>query len=168
MKPYIHALSSAKKWGGQPENYLDIHNWFDQTKAHFATVAHRCLLHSSWGVFLCEQVFGTNITNSDGRLVSVRDIGEQHVIEDLKCIPTVSDYLMNMQYQPWMGGQGLPPSMNCTKTQKKETQFIPFDEPLENIPSPLDVVYDGAQVFIDGGSKSYYDKAQPRDPRYLD
>ncbi len=42
------------------------------------------------GIFLCEQVFGANITNSDGKKVSVRDIGEQHVVEYYrgKLIPT--------------------------------------------------------------------------------
>lgn len=27
--PFHHALSSARKWGGRPEDYLAIHNWFD-------------------------------------------------------------------------------------------------------------------------------------------
>ncbi len=42
------------------------------------------------GIFLGEQVFGANITNSDGKKVSVRDIGEQHVVEYYrgKFIPT--------------------------------------------------------------------------------
>ncbi len=28
-KPYIHALSSAKKFGGKPEDYLEIHQLMD-------------------------------------------------------------------------------------------------------------------------------------------
>lgn len=104
MKPYLHAKSSAKKWGGTPEDYLPIHDWFDHTKGHFPDVRHRALLHSSWGIYIAEQVFGHNITNSAGRNVSVRDIGEQHVMEDLGTIPTVQDYLSEMTLQPWMGG----------------------------------------------------------------
>jgi hypothetical protein len=65
---------------------------------------HRALLHSSFGIFLLEQVFGTYITNSDGIKVQVRDVGEQHVLEDLGKIPCVSDYLNNMNLQAWMGG----------------------------------------------------------------
>ncbi len=99
MKPFLHSESSSKKFGGVPSDYLKIHDWFDQTKSHFPTNAHRCLLHSSFGIFLCEQVFGHTFVNSDNKVVSVRDIGEQHVLEDLKCIPTVSDYLMNLKYQ---------------------------------------------------------------------
>ena len=29
---YHHAVSSARKWGGVPEDYLAIHTWFDKSK----------------------------------------------------------------------------------------------------------------------------------------
>ena len=122
MKPYIHAESSAKKFGGKPEDYLKIHNWFDQTKSHFPDVRHGAILHTSFGIFLAEQVFGVHIVNSDGKTVSVRDIGEQHVIEDFrgKFIPTIQDFLENMEFQDWMNnGDGYPRS--CDKLQPKET-----------------------------------------------
>jgi len=83
MKPIFHAMSSAKKFGGGPEDYIKIHNWFDHTKAHIADFRHRALLHNAWGIFICEQVFGESIVNSAGKTVPVRSIGEQHVIEDL-------------------------------------------------------------------------------------
>jgi len=35
MKPWVHAENSARKFGGTPKDYLRIHDWFDQTKAHF-------------------------------------------------------------------------------------------------------------------------------------
>ena len=34
--PYFHATGSAKRWGGVPEDYLAIHDWFDATKEQFA------------------------------------------------------------------------------------------------------------------------------------
>jgi hypothetical protein len=49
-------------------------------------------------------VFGTTITNSDGREVCVRDLGEEHVIEDLGFIPTVERWLSELPMRPWMGG----------------------------------------------------------------
>jgi hypothetical protein len=67
-------------------------------------VRHRAILHSSFGIFLCEQVFGINIVNSDGKPVSVRDIGEQHVLEDLHFIPTMEKWLNGLQVQGWMSG----------------------------------------------------------------
>jgi hypothetical protein len=30
--PYHHALSSVKKWGGNVEDYLPLHDWFDASK----------------------------------------------------------------------------------------------------------------------------------------
>jgi hypothetical protein len=29
---YHHSLSSVKHFGGQTEDYQDIHNWFDESK----------------------------------------------------------------------------------------------------------------------------------------
>jgi hypothetical protein len=42
------------------------------------------------------------ITNSDGRQVPVRYIGEQHVQEDLGWIPTASDWLRKIKPEKWM------------------------------------------------------------------
>lgn len=108
MKPYIHAVNSVKRYGGTPENYLPIHNWFDSTKAATANFYHRAILHNSFGIFLCEQLFGTNITNSDGKLVSVRDIAEDHVKEDCAgIIPTIDDWLKDLEpSKGWMIGKG--------------------------------------------------------------
>ena len=104
MKPYYHARQSVRKWRGSIEDYLPLHDFLDSSKAHFADVRHRALLHSTFGIYLLEQVFGTYITNSDGIKVQTRDVGEQHVISDLGRIPPVADYLNNMQLQKWMGG----------------------------------------------------------------
>jgi len=89
--PYHHALSSVKKWGGTPQDFIDLHNFMDQSKAGCADFRHRVLLHHSLGIFLMEQVFGPVITISTGRIVPVRAIGEQHVSEDLGRIPAFSD-----------------------------------------------------------------------------
>ncbi len=112
-KPYIHAQSSARKFGGVPEDYIAIHNWFDETKAFVADNRHRAGRHHAEGIFLCERVFGVTMTNSGGRRISVRDIGEQHVLEDFggKFIPTFQDYIECMEYKEWMNsGHGIPPS----------------------------------------------------------
>jgi len=105
--PLQHAQSSARKFGGRAEDYIAIHSWFDASKAFLADFRHRALRHHSEGVFLCEQIFGITITNSDGKQVPVRYIGEQHVKEDLGCIPTAQDWLSQIQPQRWMHGQRL-------------------------------------------------------------
>lgn len=105
MKPFIHARSSAKKFGGTTAEYLDIHQFLDSSKAHFADVRHRALFHNTFGCFIVEQIFGVTRFNSDGREYSTRDIAEQHILEDLGTIPTVGDYLKHMELQTWMGGR---------------------------------------------------------------
>ena len=103
MHPSHHALTSAKVFGGEPRDYQAIHDWFDATKETFADARHRALRHHSQGIFEAERVFGHEITNSAGRKVPVRYIGEQHVKEDCGGrIPTVADWLREIVIKPWM------------------------------------------------------------------
>lgn len=104
MKPHLHAKNSVKKHGGCLEDYLPIHDFIDSSKIAVPDMRHRSMLHSAWGVYLVERVFGTLITNSEGKRVSTRDIAEEHVIDDLGFIPTMQDYLQHMTLEPWMGG----------------------------------------------------------------
>jgi len=100
--PLHHAISSQRKWKGKIDDYLPIHNWYDETKAHYPDMRHRALRHHSEGIFWCEEKFGVYITNSDGKMVPVRAIGEQHILEDIGFIPTIKDYLDNMNTVGWM------------------------------------------------------------------
>jgi hypothetical protein len=84
-KPHIHAMSSAKRYGGSPVDYIKIHDWFDETKSWIPDNRHRAIRHHAEGIFQCMKIFGDEngcIENSHGKKVSVRDIGEQHVRED--------------------------------------------------------------------------------------
>ena len=56
--PNQHAKSSVNKWGGVREDYLEIHEWFDATKAWYGHSKHRLFRHHSEGIFECENVFG--------------------------------------------------------------------------------------------------------------
>lgn len=102
--PYHHAVSSARRHGGKPEDYLPLHNWFDQSKEHCADFRHRMLRHHSEGIFEAERVFGPTIINSDGRHIPTRILGEQHVKEDFAGrIPALSDWIRAIRPEPWMG-----------------------------------------------------------------
>ncbi len=103
-KALIHARSSARKYGGKPEDYLAIHEKMDSSKSAHAEVSHRCVFHSAFGIYIIEDIFGRTLINSDGKEVFVRDIAEQHVLEDLGFIPSLSDWLREMPAQPWMAG----------------------------------------------------------------
>lgn len=102
--PLVHAERSARKWGGTPENYLPVHQWFDATKSVIPDNRHRMLLHHSLGILLAEQVFGPVIRLDGGGRVFVRDIGTQHVLEDLGFVPTPAECLAGLPLVPWMAG----------------------------------------------------------------
>jgi hypothetical protein len=55
---------------------------------------------------IAEQLFGVTLTNSCGRIVPVRLIGEQHVREDLGRIPSFADWVRYIRPEPWMGRAG--------------------------------------------------------------
>jgi hypothetical protein len=99
---YHHALSSVRRWGGIPEDYLPLHQWFDESKRIIADPRHRALRHHAEGIFMLETLFGVTITNSAGRVVPVRQIREQHVTEDLGRIPSFADWARVIQPAPWI------------------------------------------------------------------
>ena len=49
---YYHALSSVKRWGGEAEDYLPLHQWFDESKKIVADPRHRSLRHHAEGIFM--------------------------------------------------------------------------------------------------------------------
>lgn len=120
-KPYIHAVSSAKKFGGEWQDYIEIHEFLDSSKAVIADNRHRALTHNSWFIsVVIPRVFGEVVERqSDGKNFSSRDIAEQHVLEDYrnKFIPSGADFLSRIEFEPWMqnGQEGSPNSYNNLK-----------------------------------------------------
>ena len=112
--PLIHAASSAKRWGGTPEDYVALHSKMDCSKKYFPDNRHRILTHNMFFIFeVMIELYGEYITNSAGRLVSVKDICELHILEDyhMKYIPTPQDWIENLQVKSWMNnGLGEAPS----------------------------------------------------------
>lgn len=130
MKPFIHARNSVRRYGGVESDYIEIHNFFDSTKSAWADVRHRAVLHSTFGIFLVEQLFGVTLTNSDGKVISVRDVAEDHVIEDCGFIPTIEKWLHNIPMESWMRGH--MQSSNVARTRV-----------------PLDVIEEAKHELID-------------------
>ena len=100
---YHHAVSSARKWGGTPDDYQAVHDWLDGSKVILADFRHRALRHHAEGCFAAEALFGITITNAAGRQVPVRLIAEQHILEDLGRIPSFADWVRCIRPEPWMG-----------------------------------------------------------------
>lgn len=120
-KPLIHARSSAKQFGGQWTDYMEIHELMDSSKSVVATNLHRALTHNSWFIsIILPRIFGeTFVRKSDGQVVSTREIGEQHVTEDFNgFIPSATDFLNEIEMKDWMrNGRGLPPSYDNVPTE---------------------------------------------------
>lgn len=55
---YHHAVSSAKRFGGEPDDYLALHNFMDSSKSAWADQRHRAVLHHNFGIFVTEEVMG--------------------------------------------------------------------------------------------------------------
>lgn len=109
MNSWNHAVSAARKWGGDPEHYIAVEEFLDSSKEILGDVRHRSMYHHTAGVWLCQRIFGRTITvpkaNGHGSVeVPVRLIAERHVIEDLGWLPSPADYIKGMPIQPWMSG----------------------------------------------------------------
>lgn len=85
------------------DDYLRLHQWFDESKEITADFRHRALRHHAEGIFMAETLFGPTLTLSTGRVIPTRWIGEQHVREDLGFIPSFADWVRAIRPQPWMG-----------------------------------------------------------------
>lgn len=105
---YHHAVSSARRFGGVPEDYQPLHDWMDRTKSAWADSRHRAVLHNTFGIFLGEEHFGHTITISTGKKVPVRLVLEQHVYEDCGFIPTIEQWLEGLPRTEWMVRGALP------------------------------------------------------------
>jgi hypothetical protein len=102
---YFHAKSSARKFGGKPEEYLHIHKWFDASRMFLQDWRHRALRHHTVGIQDAVALFGETLTLECGKEVPVLYIGEQHVLEDLGQIPTPGDWLQFIKIEKWMGAK---------------------------------------------------------------
>ena len=99
---WTHAVSSARKWGGSPEEFLELHKWFDHTKNHHGDFRHRALRHHTQGIAECVLRFGDSLTLTSGKVIPLRWVAEQHVTEDLGFLPSLSDWLKGIKPEPWM------------------------------------------------------------------
>jgi len=157
-KSDIHALSSTKNFGGEPSDYIEIHEMMDSSKAFLADNRHRTVFHHTAGIYYMQKMFGidfdsinklrqkydlpdtfvediisllknnraqgVHIMNSEGKKVHVRDIAEQHILEDFRnrFIPSLNDYLSNMTLQMWMDN-AMGGLNNSSKNDENKTEI---------------------------------------------
>jgi hypothetical protein len=99
--PWYHAVMATRRYGGTPEDYLEIETWMDFTKSHTPDCRHRLLIHNSWGIFLAERILGATITRaSDGKVIPLRPLLEDHITQDFGKIPTLAACFAQLPSQP--------------------------------------------------------------------
>jgi len=105
VNSWFHAQSAARKWGGVPDDYIDIEEFIDSSKKIIGDVRHRSLYHHTEGCWLVQRIFGRTIQVGERKTVPVRLIAERHIIEDLGWLPSPADYIEGMPIATWMGGK---------------------------------------------------------------
>ena len=94
MKPSVHAQIHAHTWGGTFEEYLDLNERFDQSKMIFASMTHRMMYHSDWGIDFVTKLFGEKfVVQSTGTVLDTKTLCEAHVVEDVGFVPSVEEWL---------------------------------------------------------------------------
>lgn len=94
--PHYHALSSVRKFSKEfPECTYDyavkIHTFFDSSKAAYANIHHRSILHHDFGTYCAKKIFGYTPLNDL--------ICQQHLIEDTSIEPKVDDWWDTFKYK---------------------------------------------------------------------
>ena len=121
MNIEMHCKISAKRRGGAPQDYYDIHALIDSTKVLCSDARHR-VLHTHWGIrHVVVPVFGESITNSSGDEVIVNDLCERdHLLEDFnkKFIPTLGDFVDAIPDQQATGLQARVESIHANLTSE--------------------------------------------------
>lgn len=78
--PWFHSVSSARKFGGVPDDYIELHSFFDSSKESHGDFRHRSLYHHAAGIFLAERIFGVTLTLSTCRFCGKNE--SEHVHPD--------------------------------------------------------------------------------------
>lgn len=96
MKPLQHANISAKTYGGKWQDYIEVHNFLDSSKAACAHFKHRFLLHHREGIELAGRIFGEMLVNSENEIIETRRLLTDHLIEDVGRVVSVEDWARDL------------------------------------------------------------------------
>lgn len=100
MKPYLHARISAHKFGGSWEQYQDVHDFFDSSKAALADMRHRLVLHSDLGCEIGARIFSSR--------PNIEALCRQHQEDDLGRIVSLDEWLSHTQLPSIFGRARIP------------------------------------------------------------
>ena len=126
--PHTHAKSSARRYKGVMEDYLDIHVYLDKSKHAVPDMRHRILTHTPWfAEEVIPHVFGDVRTNSAGQTYSPKQIAYDHIQEDFNGqIPATADWFLSLEFADWMnnGRVKCPSAPQRAKKSEKTNNLV--------------------------------------------
>jgi Domain of unknown function (DUF6915) len=101
MKPLQHARITGRRYGGEWQDWIAIHDWIDRSKAIFPSMQHRMFLHSDFGEWLTVKIHGEAIEAKDGTVIPTCDLFRDHQVEDLGRVVTLAEWLREIDADYW-------------------------------------------------------------------
>ena len=98
---HYHCVSSANAFGGEPDDYAELHRWMDRSRDSTNSIMHRMLSHHTQGIRDCIEHFGHTIDICRAPAVPTSLLAEQHVREDLGFIPNLDHYIELLTCPRW-------------------------------------------------------------------
>ena len=96
------ARDSARRFGGDAENYRPLHDWFLATVDWTTGSDHLAFRHHAFSIFEAEARFGPAMSTTDRLSVPTRVVAERHVNSVLGRVPSAVDFLRRIKGERWM------------------------------------------------------------------
>ena len=122
------AKGLAARWGGTPDDYLALVEFFDKPRkfAPDNSDAADLITHNSFGIFLAEELFGTTITLSgktrsgnQPQFISTRSAAEDLVYARIGSIPPAGNLAAHTKLKLWMCGAEVSASLKARPTNER-------------------------------------------------
>lgn len=96
--------TESKRFKTKPEYILPLYQWFAQVESWSDDLRAMAFRYHSFGIFECEQIFGTTLKIQDNKQIPTRILAERWVNKVLNkgVPPTASDWLKRIRVQKWM------------------------------------------------------------------
>ena len=102
LTPAQMAADSARRLGGDADDYLPLHSWFLATGDWMPDRRHLVMRHHAFGVFEAEARFGVLLHRGDGGVTPTRIVAERHVRTVLGRVPPAHALLRQIRGKSWM------------------------------------------------------------------
>jgi len=122
------AKGLAARWGGTPDDYLALLEFFDKPRelAPDNPGAADLITHNSFGIFLAEELLGTTIvlsaqtcSGNQPQFISTRSAAEDLVYARIGSIPPAGNLAAHTKLKLWMCGTEVCASLKARRTNER-------------------------------------------------